>query len=75
MIHNQDPDTPSGLISPPPGCQLEVKDEPLDEDAPEPPEIVMDDDDEDSIHGDGEGMGEVRHLSCISNIDVTTSLP
>ena len=59
MIHGQDPDTPSGLISPPPGCQVEVKDEPADEDAPEPPEIVVDDDDEDSIHVDGEAMEEL----------------
>ena len=75
MIHGQDPDTPSGLISPPPGGQVEVKDEPEDEDVPEPPEIVMDDDDEDSIHDNDEAMeeltAEVNHLSRISHIDVT----
>ena len=76
MIHSQDPDTPSGLISPPPGCQVEVKDEPVDEDAPEPPEIVLgEEDSEDSededIHDNDESIREfianqeeVRLLLC-----------
>ena len=33
MSHNPDPDMPSGLISPPPGGEPVVKDEPEDEDA------------------------------------------
>ena len=35
MNDNQGPDTPSGLISPPLGCQAEIKEEPVDEDATE----------------------------------------
>ena len=34
MSHNPDPDKPSGLISPPPGDETVVKEEPEDEDAP-----------------------------------------
>ena len=33
MSHNPNPDMPSGLISPPPGDEPVVKDEPEDEDA------------------------------------------
>ena len=31
MLHNPDPDKPSGLISPPPGAEIVVKPEPEDE--------------------------------------------
>ena len=33
MCHNPDPDRPWGLISPPAGEEIKVKDEPEDEDA------------------------------------------
>ena len=84
MHHDQGPDAPSGLISPPPGGEPVVKEEPEDEDAPEPPEIVVGDkDDEDSedeedigdIHDDDDAMEdlianptEVWTLSSIADV-------
>ena len=49
MTCNQDPDTPSGLVAPPPEGEPVVKDEPEDEGTPDPPEIVVEDCDSEGI--------------------------
>ena len=74
MNDNQGPDTPSGLILPTPGCQAEIKEEPVDEDATKPPETVVGDGDgekseDEDIHDDEEAMKELIAMQ----IEVRTS--
>jgi len=59
MTRNQDPDTPSGLVSPPPDGEPVIKDEPKDEDTLEPPEIVLGDKD-DADSKDEEDIGDIH---------------
>ena len=60
MTCNQDPDTPSGLVSPPPGGEPVIKDEPEDaESSSDTPEIVVEDCDSEGIEDDEDAMREL----------------
>ena len=61
LPRNKNNDTPLGLLSPPPKSDPLVKDEPEEEDVPDPPEInVPDEDSGDSdLHDDDEAMEEL----------------
>ena len=61
LPRNKNNDTPFSLLSPPPKSDPLVKDEPEEEDVPDPPEInVPDEDSGDSdLHDDDEAMEEL----------------